>query len=244
MSYGAYAGYQFNEWFSIEGGYLDLNIDSGYEVALKADIEFLNNFDIFGRIGYSSFSNLFGIGTQYNPSENLGIRLEANWYDEVKYQIDPVPVLSLGMQYKFGSYDKPTIIVKPEPIVPNPTIDIVDTTPVHVEHTPPKFDPIHFGFDSLELTDAETVTNIAEVMKKSTDLNVQITAHTDSSGTPEYNEYLSQKRAQAVANMLVELGVDESRIDIIALGDQDPVASNATQQGRAENRRVELKLYR
>jgi OmpA-OmpF porin, OOP family len=64
--------------------------------------------------------------------------------------------------------------------------------------------------------------------------------YTDSIGSDAYNEKLSQRRAEAVKQYLVQKGVDPSRIAVRGLGKTNPVATNATAEGRAENRRVEI----
>ena len=69
---------------------------------------------------------------------------------------------------------------------------------------------------------------------------VRVEGYTDSTGLPEDNLALSRDRAQAVADMLVDLGVDEKRIQVEGYGDQYPIDANASERGRAQNRRVEI----
>ena len=69
---------------------------------------------------------------------------------------------------------------------------------------------------------------------------VRIEGYTDSTGTPEENLKLSHDRAQSVADMLVDLGVDEKRLQVEGYGDQYPIEANASERGRAQNRRVEI----
>jgi OOP family OmpA-OmpF porin len=71
---------------------------------------------------------------------------------------------------------------------------------------------------------------------------ISITGHTDSSGASEYNRQLSERRADAVKAYLVSKGLDGSRIDTRGAGDSQPVASNSTAAGRAQNRRVEIDI--
>jgi OOP family OmpA-OmpF porin len=71
---------------------------------------------------------------------------------------------------------------------------------------------------------------------------ISITGHTDSSGASEYNRQLSERRADAVKAYLVSKGLDGSRIDTRGAGDTQPVASNNTAAGRAQNRRVEIDI--
>ena len=71
---------------------------------------------------------------------------------------------------------------------------------------------------------------------------IQVGGHTDSTGSDQYNLLLSQNRAQAVGNVLTGFGVQPVRIDVVGFGETQPVASNSTESGRAQNRRVELIL--
>lgn len=74
------------------------------------------------------------------------------------------------------------------------------------------------------------------------DTNIQIFGYTDSSGKPEYNLTLSQKRADAVKAYLASKGLVESRFKTSGLGIADPIASNETPEGKAQNRRVEFAI--
>ncbi len=72
---------------------------------------------------------------------------------------------------------------------------------------------------------------------------IEITGHTDSSGSDNINRYISQARAENVGKFLIEVGeISKSRIKTIGYGESRPVATNKTAQGRAENRRVEIKI--
>ena len=70
--------------------------------------------------------------------------------------------------------------------------------------------------------------------------NLSIEGHTDSKGTEEYNQKLSERRAEAVANYLVKLGVDRDKVSAVGYGESNPVATNETDSGRQLNRRVEI----
>ncbi len=79
---------------------------------------------------------------------------------------------------------------------------------------------------------------------KSNDLSIEILGHTDNTGSPEYNKNLSEKRANAVKEYLVDQGMEPSKIKIQGFGETQPVASNDTEEGRAQNRRVEIKFVK
>jgi OOP family OmpA-OmpF porin len=76
-------------------------------------------------------------------------------------------------------------------------------------------------------------------MKDYPDLNVVIEGHTDSVGTAAYNKKLSQRRAEAIKKYMVESGIDTNRLKAQGFGMDNPIASNKTEEGRQQNRRVE-----
>ena len=73
-------------------------------------------------------------------------------------------------------------------------------------------------------------------------LAVNVVGYTDSVGTEEYNQELSVRRANAVKEYMVSEDIDSGLINVKGMGEADPVASNATEAGRAENRRVEISV--
>jgi OOP family OmpA-OmpF porin len=101
---------------------------------------------------------------------------------------------------------------------------------------------VNFEFDSAQLTsNARSVLNgVAERLVNNPDVRVSIEGHTDSRGSDEYNKNLSQERAQSVAAYLAERGVNANRMRAVGYGEEFPIASNETEEGRFQNRRVEL----
>lgn len=88
----------------------------------------------------------------------------------------------------------------------------------------------------------ETLISVGLVLKKFNKTVVDVYGYTDSTGSDTYNLELSQKRATSVATVLASQGVDQRRFYITGKGEADPVASNATEAGRSQNRRVEIQL--
>jgi outer membrane protein OmpA-like peptidoglycan-associated protein len=99
-----------------------------------------------------------------------------------------------------------------------------------------------FEFDSATLTsDAQSaVRNIAEVVGTSGTRRVSVEGHTDSVGTVNYNQQLSEQRARSVAHDLAAAGIPRRSISSRGYGEGHPIASNQTTQGRQRNRRVEV----
>jgi len=81
---------------------------------------------------------------------------------------------------------------------------------------------------------------VADSLQKYPDTTVQVVGHTDSDGDASYNQGLSERRANAVADVLMNGGVPFSRINAFGWGEDQPVASNLTAEGKAQNRRVEI----
>ncbi|KKB10766.1 cell envelope biogenesis protein OmpA [Devosia geojensis] len=88
----------------------------------------------------------------------------------------------------------------------------------------------------------QTLVSVGLVLKKFDRTIVDVYGHTDSTGSAEYNLGLSQRRAVSVATTLANQGIDQRRFYIEGLGATQPIASNADEAGRAQNRRVEIKL--
>jgi outer membrane protein OmpA-like peptidoglycan-associated protein len=84
---------------------------------------------------------------------------------------------------------------------------------------------------------------LAVILQKYGDTNVLLEGHTDDTGTDEYNLDLSRLRSQSVANYLADQGVNPARFTIMGYGESQPIADNATEAGRALNRRVEIAIY-
>ncbi|MDQ7948219.1 MAG: OmpA family protein [Pedobacter sp.] len=106
-----------------------------------------------------------------------------------------------------------------------------------------KFDNgILFDFDKFELKDvAKTnIQSLAGSLNQYPGTDVKVIGHTDSRGTEEYNMTLSQKRAAAVKAYAVSQGVPSARLITVGKGFAEPIADNATDEGRAANRRVEI----
>jgi OOP family OmpA-OmpF porin len=103
---------------------------------------------------------------------------------------------------------------------------------------------ISFAFDSAEIsaTDAPVLDVAAEQLQANPNVRVNVIGHTDSVGADEYNQKLSEKRAESVVEYLSRNGVAASRLEASGAGEGQPVASNDTSDGRAQNRRVELQI--
>ena len=102
-----------------------------------------------------------------------------------------------------------------------------------------------FDFDSSVVKGAarSNLTDLANSLREYPDTEVLIVGHTDAQGSDSYNQGLSERRAAAAKNFLVTQGVPADRIRTEGLGESEPVASNDTDAGRAQNRRVEVAIF-
>jgi outer membrane protein OmpA-like peptidoglycan-associated protein len=104
---------------------------------------------------------------------------------------------------------------------------------------------ILFETDSYALqTQARTnISKLAVILNKYPDTNILVTGHTDSDGTDQYNQTLSEQRAKSVSDYTMGQGINSSRLSIIGLGEKEPAATNETIEGKHLNRRVEIAIF-
>lgn len=106
--------------------------------------------------------------------------------------------------------------------------------------------PNNVTFDTnsstLKPLGTQTLTNVALVVKEYSKTAINIVGHTDSTGSTATNQKLSLERANSVANLLIQQGTSATRMTVYGAGSSQPIASNSTETGRAQNRRVEITL--
>lgn len=103
---------------------------------------------------------------------------------------------------------------------------------------------ITFATNSYEIQPSfiNVLHSVALVLKEYPKTVIEIAGHTDSTGSVDYNQLLSERRAESVANVLRNQGVANNRLIVVGYGPHRPIASNNTPEGRQQNRRVELTL--
>jgi OOP family OmpA-OmpF porin len=105
-------------------------------------------------------------------------------------------------------------------------------------------DNVLFDFDktAIKPDGAKILDRLIAFLKENPDKRVDLEGHTDSVGTEKYNQGLSERRAASVQDYLTKRGVNASRITMKGFGESKPIADNKTAEGRAKNRRVEIKV--
>jgi len=123
---------------------------------------------------------------------------------------------------------------KPQPAPKPKVVEIISLKGVNFEH------------DSAKLTANSTATldEAIATLQRRADIHVEVAAHTDSQGSDDYNMGLSERRAAGVMEYLTSHGVDAGRLTAKGYGESQPIADNKTKEGRAENRRVELRVLK
>lgn len=172
---------------------------------------------------------------------------------------------TLGLQVALGKIKKKQPVVVPpvspaypEPVEEEPVVaeePKVEESPVdkkYIEEIEQKEEEINlslskvvlFAFDSYNLTDEAKgiLDDVVDFVLTYPGLKLVVAGHTDSEGDDQYNVTLSNNRAKAVADYLTQGGIPQSDISSVGYGEFRPVDTNATKEGRAHNRRVEIHL--
>ena len=145
-----------------------------------------------------------------------------------------------GLSYRFGGGHKevsaPEPVYTPEP-APTPVV-----TPAPVQKKDYYLESIHVGFDEDHPLAAEQakLDHFVQVAKENPQDTVKLVGNTDAKGSHEYNDALSQRRVDNVAGYAENQGVPASQMQLDYKGKTDPVSTNDTDQGRADNRRVDI----
>ena len=124
--------------------------------------------------------------------------------------------------------------------IPGTTVERAgeDTLLVHFDSD------VLFGVDSatVDSDGRATLDDVSQVLDEYSKTAVVVQGHTDSTGSEEHNQALSERRATSVRNYLIGRGVDDDRLSAIGYGESSPIASNDSESGRQQNRRVDILL--
>lgn len=150
--------------------------------------------------------------------------------------------LTLGVNYYFDKPHAAAPVVAAAVATPAPAPAPSETWKTLLENKPVCIEGANFEFDSTKLRSGE-IAKLNEVVSftvKYKDAQLEASGHTDSTGTEEYNQKLSEGRAESVKAYMVNKGVPAHRIDTVGYGEAKPMADNTTSEGRELNRRVEI----
>ncbi len=259
-------GYQYHD--ELKADATSINVKTWLiESALRYDWYLQDNLSLYGRIGVAywdmekaqpSLDNLDATG--FSPIGEMGIN----------YHFNPNARLSTGYQYidsigksNTGKYDSHGLLVsltytfgsttQPALVETAPTSMIEDTpvketatvkTPLQIQVFSQQTTDGLLGSDSVKFNQEfiDQLIEISSVLNSYPQAQAKVVGHTDSTGSALYNQNLSEHRAQAVVNKLIELGATPTQLEWTGEGESQPVADNNTAEGRAKNRRVEVTI--
>lgn len=255
---GAFVGYEFNDYIALEAGFdnvgdFDESSFGGHVEAItlapKFSLPITEDIALYGKVGGAyvmfdgkdDYSYLGAAGLEFNISQNVTARAEYQTITDINNDVVRATgnTATLGVSFKFGGSEEP--VVEEAPVVEE--VAVVEE-PVVVTKT---FETQTMGtgsFDvnsaTLKAESAAKLDNLVAFLNEYPQANVEVVGYTDTSGAAAYNQKMSEKRAESVANALVEKGIDASRIQARGEGENNPIASNDTLEGRQQNRRVEV----
>lgn len=260
---GMHIGYDFTDIIGLEYGvdYLGdykANFKSGANtvdtidgdlwaltLAPKFNWHLNDTWNLFAKIGGAymmsgdekDFVPTGSLGAEYTIDRNWSVRAEYQRYQDISDDVlDDMDAnfFGIGFNYKFAAAPVVAAVVTEEVLEEEPVM----MTKTHKE----EYGSGTFEFDSAKLTDSvsERLDNFVNFLNEYPQAQVEITGYTDSSGPAAYNQKLSERRAQAVADYLIAAGIDADRFTVTGMGEENPVADNSTHEGREQNRRVEV----
>jgi OmpA-OmpF porin, OOP family len=225
-------------------------------------------FDGIGAAGFDRESLDVNAGLKYFFSDNWMGKIEAMLV-QPGGSLDKDFIIGASIAYVFGSRnERPAARPSPAPITPDPqparpqdsdgdgVVDANDRCPNTNRNLAVDDDgcvilddeqrnqtlEINFDFDQAIVKDEyqDEIEEFADFLREYNNTRATIEGHTDSIGTDSYNQALSERRANAVRNVLImQYGITASRLTAVGFGESQPVASNNTNAGRAQNRRIE-----
>lgn len=265
--YGGSVGYYLTEDVALAlsyGEYHDMNSDDSFGTSghqdIKGNLASLDAIYHFGEPGvglrpyistgfahqnvsnvptrtgrdHSTFANI-GTGLKYYFTENFFAKASLDGMYNLDAQ-EAEWMAGVGVGMNFGGT---TAAPAPEPVA-EPVAEVAPA-PEPIETVRVELD-VKFDFDKSKVKEESysDIQNLADFMNQYPQTTTTVEGHTDSVGTDSYNQKLSERRATAVREVLVnQYGVGADRVDSVGYGEARPVADNATEAGRAINRRVE-----
>lgn len=179
-----------------------------------------------------------GLNSWITDSLSAGAWLRYNLWEQQVHSDGNVKFVSAGLGLTFAF--KPEDRVPAPPAAPTTRTEAAPPPPTSVRKIVLR--GVNFDFDQATLRpDARAILDeAAEVLEQEGAVDIVVEGHTDSRGSEPYNLRLSERRAGSVADYLEARGIAPSRMEIVGLGESRPVAANDSEDGRAQNRRVEL----
>jgi outer membrane protein OmpA-like peptidoglycan-associated protein len=192
-------------------------------------------WNINGGVNYEFFKNTaIGVFVRRDQSEMQAYKIHANVPGRTEHKDLTYFSGGLSVVHRFRA-DEPIVAEAPPPPPPAPAPPMKKKIVLR---------GVNFDTDKSNIrADAQPILDeAASTLKENGDVNVSVEGHTDSRASEAYNQKLSERRADSVAEYLEKGGVAKSRLSTVGFGEAQPVATNDTAAGRQENRRVELRI--
>ncbi|MFH2141179.1 MAG: OmpA family protein [Bacteroidota bacterium] len=212
-------------------------------------IESIEWYKISGFYKPDSIKNYMIIGNFYHDTQTKSVQSDGTIHGGYYYIDDVLVRLKLEDDKETSCKLEPVIIPSEKaPVeVDKPTVSTseknIDEISYNIGETI-KLDNIFFETDkSVLLPNSLTeLDKLVEILVKNPNLKLEINGHTDNVGTPEYNQDLSENRSKAVKDYLKSKNISENRLSHKGYGSSKPIATNQNEEGRSQNRRVEIKV--
>lgn len=251
-------GYDVNQYFGVYGSYdyaqhtwlgNDLHLAT---IGLKGREYLTDKLSLFGKVGAtylfsgdndSGLIGSFGLGLEYQLTHAVAVRIGADYYNDLEIsrtQTGDLTQIYWGMSYRFGQPETPLIITKTVEVVKEMPVEVIQE--MQVINVSPASSEKLFSNNSSLLMSTKSLEYPLEMLKKDRRLNARIVGYTDSTGSEQYNLWMSKRRAKSVADYFILNGIEPSRVTSLGKGEDDPIADNSNELGRAQNRRVELTI--
>lgn len=185
---------------------------------------------------FSQLNGNLGLGLNVWVNEHLGLFAQGSWNapEKASHFLE----YNLGLKIRYGSKEEAnqgeTVVVEEPKMSKDEAQNQVKDFAKNIQ--------FETNSDVIKSESFKSLDAIASLMKNVPKLNAVVEGHTDNTGDADYNKQLSEKRAQAVVNYLAKQGVELSRLSAKGYGQEKPIESNDTKEGRAANRRVEVNL--
>lgn len=240
--------YSLNKNVAVYGGWGHISIDgldskNIAQAGVIGKIEVAKNLDIYGKVGLgTNKTTLWEAGVGYALTKDLDINAGYR-YLNTKATDNNVSFKGFiaGVSYRFGGGHEKAVAQEPyyAPVV-TPTPAPTQTTTVAAKDDY-YVQSIHFATDSSELMPAQNpnLTVFVNRAKENPNNTFKVVGHTDSDASADYNMALSQRRVAAVTEYARNHGVTNTLVPMYK-GEADPASTNATEQGKADNRRVDI----
>ncbi|CAK3908417.1 hypothetical protein CWO08_23305 [Vibrio sp. 10N.286.48.B8] len=235
-------GYDINRNFGVYGSYDYLsNLDNSDlhlgTIGIKGNYYFTDYFSMFGKIGATyvsgennikddNFSGTAGLGFEYQLTNSVTTKIGYDYYDQIEKKSGQdfhLNQVYWGMTYKFGQPSTPLVLEK-EKIVEKEIVETKEIIKTRISRTEYIL-PYQVGEVEINDYGRYNLNEVARVMLDNPSLKANVIGRTDSLGSDKVNKKISEKRADSVALLLINQGVDSSRINTSSVSNEQPLSS-------------------